>query len=146
MLLCLNPLPTPATCHLPCPQLLESGGSDTPACLDTLPERFTAAHLADAQALCWLDRTAPQRAGTSTWGAAHPAALGNMLGLVGRSLLRKATSGRWVAPPYLVAMNEQGLPYSQVKAAIQRDNALLVAAGLAAAVGAAVAVAACLRR
>jgi hypothetical protein len=43
-------------------------------------------------------------------------------------------------------MNEQGLPYSKVKAAIQRDNALLAAAGLAAAVGAAVAVAAYLRR
>ena len=66
--------------------------------------------------------------------------------MAGRSLPRKATGGRWVAPPYLVAMNEQGLPYSKVKAAIQRDNALLAAAGLAAAVGAAVAVATYLRR
>jgi kynurenine 3-monooxygenase len=132
--------------NLPCLQLLESAGSDTLACLDSLPERFTAARLADAQALTWLDCTAPQRAGTSTWGAAHPAAMGSMLSMAGRSLLRKATGGRWVAPPYLVAMNEQGLPYSKVKAAIQRDNALLAAAGLAAAVGAAVAVAAYLRR
>ncbi|KAL4420770.1 hypothetical protein ABPG75_010426 [Micractinium tetrahymenae] len=106
-------------------QLLAESGGD----VSSLPERFTAARLADAHALLWLDGNSSSRNGTARWAAANPWALAQTASMLCRGMLSRA-SGGWVAPHAPTEMNNTCLPYSQVKAQVVRDGLLAAAAAL----------------
>lgn len=107
-------------------RLLTDNGGD----LEALPAAFTAARQADAEALLWLDGTAPARNGTAAAGRLHPAAVASTAAMLGRLLLRKVAPTGWVDPPAMMIMNESCAPYSAVKRQIQRDALLAGTLGL----------------
>lgn len=106
-------------------QLLDRHGAD----LAALPPAFTAARLAESEAILWLDGTASARGGSTALGRLHPHALTQGCAMIARSLLGAATGGR-VGPAAMIVMNETCTPYSSVQAQMRRDAALAVTAGL----------------
>ena len=68
-------------------QLLDRHGAD----LAAVPPAFTAARLADSEAILWLDGTASARGGSTALGRLHPHALTQGCAMIARSLLGAAT-------------------------------------------------------
>ncbi len=124
-------------------QTLEACGGD----LAALPAAFTAARLADARALLWLDAALSTVAGRAApvSGLAcgrPPSPRANKLAVVSRVILSRLTRG-WVRPHALILLKDGSLPYAEARRRVERDAAIADAAaswGALAAAGAAVAV------
>lgn len=104
--------------------MLQGCGGD----LAALPQRYTAARLADAQALLWLDSQMSALAGRGGRSAELKASV------VARLLLHKATGG-WSRPHGFVLLKDGSLPYGEARRQVERDVAaarlLTTGAGLA---------------
>lgn len=112
-------------------QVVEAVGGD----LAAVPAAYTAARLADVQALLWLDGALSGVAGRAGGDGPDPRA--THAAVVARVLLGKLTGG-WVRPHALVRLKDGGLPYVKARRAVERDAALARAAALALVAGAGV--------
>lgn len=94
--------------------------------LTVAPEAYTAARLADVQALLWLDAALSGVAGRGGGGGAdgQPDPRATRAAAVARGVLGALTRG-WVRPHALVRLKDGGLPYAEARRAVQRDAQLV---------------------
>ena len=104
---------------------------DPAAALERLPAAFTAARMADAQALLYLDGEFPRRVGATARPWSLPS-LALRISTVARLLLHRATGGRVAKPAWMRLQSARIVPYRQIAMQLRRDDWLVGAATAAA--------------